>query len=267
MKKEKRYLKWRNILDTYLDLQNLRKATKSRLDKMIDRDADKDVILIMETEYNKLLQEEKNLLREVVNRISTPMEHEVWRFCQYVKGLGVVAYLTFVGYIDPYEASTAGRVRSFFGLIPDAKYRSGQKVKFNPEAKGRLLGVVVPNVIKKKDPYYYKLYLDKKQYYYENPREGWYNGVKVVYPPFKVLIEGDKSKCPRYKECVSRLSSKAQRLNREMKEVPCALHLHLMSQRWMAGILVSHVAEIMRRSLGLDTSSFRAHKDNSMFDS
>ena len=77
--------------------------------------------------------------------------------------------------------------------------------------------------------------------------------------PFEEII-ADPSKCPKYDKCIAMLYDKARRLGRPPKKPPCKAHVDNMARRWLAGLLVSHATEILRESLGLDTSTFKAHR-------
>jgi hypothetical protein len=81
----------------------------------------------------------------------------------------------------------------------------------------------------------------------------------VEWPPFKEIL-ADPTKCPKHSECMKRLVGQEARLGRKPKSPPCRLHLDNLAKRFLMGILVSHAAEIMRESLGLDTSNYKAHR-------
>lgn len=241
----------------YLDLQHLRVAVQLRL-KNLPEDAPEDVKKIMEQFFNVLYNEEKNLLKNTEKLLK---EHPLWQWCNRVKGLGRVACLTFLGFINPFVADTAGKAKSYIGCVPGKKIKSGERLKVNLEAKGRIW-LITRNVIMAKDPFYYKLYQQKKQYYMNTSRKVFLadKGEWVTYPPFKKIIE-DPKKCPRYDECLKKLQGKAQRLGRPMKNPPCKAHVDAMAKRWLMGILVSHATELMRRHEGLDVTAFKAHKN------
>ena len=97
--------------------------------------------------------------------------HPVYKWCSIVSAgrggsLGTAAALLLLGFIDPHEASTAGKARRYWGLSPEGKLRSGTKAGFNTWLKGRAW-FMAQQVIMGKDSYYYPLYLAKKQYYAE----------------------------------------------------------------------------------------------------
>ena len=64
---------------------------------------------------------------------------------------------------------TLANVRAHFGITPGSRLKKGQQGNFSPLMKGRLLGVVIPGVIRARDPYYKTLFDIKKQYYKQRP--------------------------------------------------------------------------------------------------
>jgi len=126
---------WRYLARAYLDLQHLRMACWARMRKMSEAgNVPEDVMKIMSSYYKMLLTEEKALLRKISKRLK---EHPLWSWCNRVKGMGAVACLTFLGFIDPFKADTAGKAKAYFGIIPGRELRSGKRANMNPEAKGR----------------------------------------------------------------------------------------------------------------------------------
>jgi len=247
--------KWSFLARAYLDLQHLRMACESRLRKM-PKDTPKEIRTIMEDYHEMLKKEEKALLKRIAHELK---QHPLWEWCEKVKGLGPVACLTFLGFIDPYKADTAGKAKAYVGVVPGKSLKSGKRLNINPEAKGRIW-LLTRNVIMMKDDYYYPIYQQKKQYYLNNEREVFLNGKWVKWPPFKEIIK-DPSKCPLYKECMERLIKKAERLGRKPKKPPCRLHLDNMAKRFLMGILVSHAAQLMREAEGLSIENFLAHRN------
>jgi len=269
---------WKYLARAYLDLQHLRMACEARIRKM-GKDVPEDVKAIMDEYHQMLKREEKNFLKRLTGKLK---EHPLWDWCDRVKGLGPVAALTFLGFTDPYTAikewdkkhpdqtdlpikqkeqqgaiMTAGKAKAYFGAVPGLKLKSGERLRMNLEAKGRMW-LVTRNVIMAKDDYYYPLYAEKKRYYMETAREVLLNEKWVTWPPFKEIIE-DPSKCPHYEECLKRLSGKARRMGRQPKKFPCKLHVDQMAKRFLTGLLVSHATELMCTAEGLDVSNFKSH--------
>jgi hypothetical protein len=251
---EEEYLAWRYLARAYLDMQHLRIACEARLRKM-DPKTPEAVKRIMEDYYMALKDEEKQFLKQVAEQLKN---HPLWEWCERVKGLGQVACLTFLGFINPYEADTAGKAKAYFGLIPGVRLKSGEKANVNLEAKGRIW-LVTRNVIMQRDDYYYPLYEQKKNYYLNSERQVFMDGKWVKWPPFKEIIANPKL-CPKFDECAKKLEAKAERLGRKPKPPPCRLHVDSMAKRWLAALLVSHAAMLMRQAEGLDVTNYLAHR-------
>jgi hypothetical protein len=184
-------------------------------------------------------QEEQRTLKKATSLFS---RHPIWSWCVNTKGLGPVAALTFLGFINPYVAYTAKSVWKYAGLDPDNKSH-----KWNRHFKGRLLGVIVTSLMRQKSPYYYPLYKKKKEYYLKD------RGMEQY-------IE-DPTKCPNYSECTKKLRKTAQRQNREPKKPSCKGHIDNMAKRWLAKILLGHALEVMKMHEGLDASVLRSHRE------
>ena len=137
---------------------------------------------------------------------------ELWAWCERVKGLGEVAALTLLSYVNPEIASSAGKVWKYTGWTPDAKLRAGQQGSFAPGAKGRIY-VLANNVFIQTDPYYRKIYDLKKEYYENRP---------------DILAEKETNK-------------------KSWKK-----HVHLRAFRFMLKIILSHALEIIRQEEGLE---------------
>jgi len=224
----------------YLDLQHLRIAVESRLRELGESPEDMEAYRLLSALHSRLYNEEKEWLNQVKELLK---DHPIWEYCEKVKGMGPVAALTFLGYINPYEAVSAGKVWAYFGFTPESKLKSGKKANFNPEAKGRAW-LIARNVIMAKDPYYFPLYQKKKEYYMQ--RMGEY-------------IE-HAEKCPEFEECMRRLKAKAGRLGRAPKKPPCRAHIDNRAKRWLIKLILSHALQIMREAEGLDVSNLKSHR-------
>jgi hypothetical protein len=224
----------------YLDLQRLRIAIESRLRILAVSQEDMETYKILSALHSRLLNEEKKWLKQIMELAK---EHPIWEYCQKVKGMGAIAAVTFLGFIDPYKAVSAGKVWSYFGYAPSQKLRAGQKASFNTEAKGRAW-LITRNVIMHKDPYYTPLYKKKKAYYMEKM------GAYITNPQL----------CPKYEECKKKLMAKAKRLGREPKNFPCKKHIDSMARRWLTKLILSHALQIMREAEGLDTENLKSHR-------
>ncbi|MEM2613257.1 MAG: hypothetical protein QXO15_03400 [Nitrososphaerota archaeon] len=123
----------------YLDLQHLRIAVESRLRELGESPEDMEAYRLLSALHSRLYNEEKEWLNQVKELLK---DHPIWEYCEKVKGMGPVAALTFLGYINPYEAVSAGKVWAYFGFTPESKLKSGKKANFNPEAKGQVTGKI-----------------------------------------------------------------------------------------------------------------------------
>lgn len=221
-----------------------------------------------ETEYYKIIDYYCKSLQEdetgILDRIKSMIEDQpLWDWCSIVSGLGHVAALTFHSFIRTHvhvevgdtgvfqrvDIDTAGKPKKYFGLVPDAKLKSGMKAGFNPLAKGRVLGVIVKGIMMarrgKGDSYYLPL-LDAKKYYYRN--------FSQYAPAMK-----DPKLCPKYEQCLKGYLRKAKREGRKPKKPTCIGHTHNMAMRWLGGIMVSHATQLIREGKGLDVTAFKNH--------
>lgn len=100
------------------------------------------------------------------------------KFCERVRGMGDVAALTLLGYVQPVKPDPkTGEMKivrfpellRFAGLAPGSALKAGEQGNFNPQFKGRLLGVIAKNIIMAADPYYSQIYRIKKDFYTNRP--------------------------------------------------------------------------------------------------
>lgn len=195
------YDRFNLLARTYLDHQHLRVACEHRVIKIVKKLIGKEreaTYSSLVDEYKMLLEEKKMekdpiieilleyrdmIHREEVKVLKSSQElmrdEKLWVWCKSVKGLGSVALMTFLGFIDPYKANSAGNVWAYLGFTPTSRLKSGEKGGFNPEAKGRFW-LLSRNVIMARDPYYTALYKAKKEYYLNRPdlveekdKKGW----------------------------------------------------------------------------------------------
>lgn len=162
--------------------------------------------------YKIMTNHKKNLEKQQKDFIKDAMEllggTPIWDWCERVKGLGPVAAMTFLAYINPEKCLSAGNFFSYVGLVPEARLKKGERGHFNPEIKGRLT-FCCGNTIRALDPYYYELYKAKKEYYQHRPDTG-------------------------------------MMLEQKMKGVPARVNARAMM--WLTKLIVSHAIEIIRRS-------------------
>lgn len=266
----------RLLARAYLDNQHVRVGSGQRIDKLIadvmqpmglDPKSKDDMKKFRELMDSGTMEETHAIAifadmqarqhateRELLKRAKVMFESTgVWEWCLKVRGLAEVAGLTFLGYIDPYEASTVGKAWAYLGLAPGLKMVSGKKGNWNPEAKGRFIGVLVRNVILQKDPYYYPWYVKRKEYLAERCDLN-------LGTPFKLALE-DPKLCPNYKACMERMRGRAERVGDEAKKVPaCKAHLDGNARIWLGKLLVEHSWRLMRESEGLPVPPLYAIK-------
>ena len=146
---------------------------------------------------------------------------ELWAWCERTRGLGPVAALTFMGYINPEKCATAGKFWAYCGYVPGAKMKSGERGNYNPELKGRFY-VITRNVVMAQDPYYVALLNAKKQYYLtmrpEYPRVGREQGQGM---------EGEGQQlCPPLVDQAASVPRNPDTARRERAAFSKAPHLH-----------------------------------------
>lgn len=224
----------------FIGLQHMRMAAGARVRRFREEDQSKELIKLQLDYIKVLTKDEKLLLKQMVELYK---DSELWQWCLGTKGLGPMACATFLSYINPYIADTAGKAKAYVGMIPGAALQAGKKAKMNPTAKGRFY-VITTNVIRAQDPIYTALYHTKKDYYLE--RMGTYLD--------------DPTQCPDYAECIKKLVKRAEKDKRAAKKPSCKAHIDNRAKRWLGGILISHATELMRKEEGLDVSAFKAHR-------
>ena len=139
---------------------------------------------------------------------------KLWQWCVNTRGLGPVAALTFLSNIDVFTSPTVGHVWSNFGLIPGKDLKHGESTNFNPHVRARILGVICNNIIRSGDYYYIGVYHIKKEYHRARPD----------------LIA-----------------------KKEDEPKSWDMHMHRMTYRVLAKLLVSHAYQLIKTDLGVGT--------------
>lgn len=178
------------------------------------------------------LEKQKNELKKQCKELFPPT---IWGYCDSVKGMKEIACMTFCGFINPQQKIklddgvtdsdkyiTIANVKAHFGVTPGSRLKKGQQGNFSPLMKGRLLGVVIPGVIRAVDPYYKPLFDIKKQYYRERP-------------DLKHELECD-GKCGITKEH----NSYNHVENKGWKAT-----VNSLAERWLGSVVLSHAFECM----------------------
>lgn len=179
-----------------------------------------DVYKLVIAHKERLHKQERDLLDQSVELFG---DSELWKWCNEVKGLGPVAGMTFVGYINPRSYPTINTVWSQLGLTPTSKLTKGQQAKFNPLLKGRFLGVIGQNVIRSSDPYYSAVYRIKKEYYGQRPD----------------LLDRLENKPKGWKAYINR-----------------------MAVRVLTKLLVSHAYDVLKYDMGVTDKIVIDHRNN-----
>lgn len=262
---------------TYLRLQKYRVALGLTL---LHIRPESEVYMLLKSHYDSIHASEKGLLENIVPILE---RQPLWEWCSVVSGFGHVAACTFHSFIRTHvhvpvcskcgvdvrtvklvcpkcgkkamvsrrvDIDTAGKAKSYFGLVPEAKLKAGRKVGFNPQAKGRILGVSLLGIFmsrKGKGDSYYRPLFDAKKYFYANNSK---------YAP----ALNDPKLCPNYEPCYAAYLRKAKREHRKPKKLTCKGHINNMAKRWLGGILVSHATQLIREGKGLDVTNFKNHR-------
>jgi hypothetical protein len=114
---------------------------------------------------DRMHKQEKDMIADAADIFE---KSALWEWCLRVKGLGPVAALTFMGYMNPAYTPTLGNFWSKAGLTPGSKLKRGEQGHSNPQIRGRIW-MVSNNTIMAKDPYYSKIYALKKEYLSNRP--------------------------------------------------------------------------------------------------
>jgi hypothetical protein len=122
--------------------------------------------------YKATYELAQSLRKDEKHALSNAMElvkmSEVWNWCERTKGLGEVAGMTALAFINPEICTTAGKTKAILGLRPGANLKKGERANYNPHAKGRF-SLLTRNVIMQQDIYYSNIYNVKKEYYTQRP--------------------------------------------------------------------------------------------------
>jgi hypothetical protein len=114
---------------------------------------------------DRMHKQEKDMISDAADIFETS---EVWAWCQRTKGLGPVAALTWMGYMNPAYTPTLANFWSKAGLTPGSKLKRGVQGHSSPIIKARIW-MVTNNTIMARDPYYSRIYQLKKEYFASRP--------------------------------------------------------------------------------------------------
>lgn len=141
-------------------------ATKKKVKEFLKtlRETNK-IYQILISHRDRLHKQEKDMLADASDIFETS---NVWEWCLRTRGLGPVAALTFMGYMNPAKTPTLGHFWSKAGLTPNSRLRRGEQGHSNPLIRARIW-MVSNNTILAQDTYYYQIYALKKDYYRKRP--------------------------------------------------------------------------------------------------
>jgi hypothetical protein len=122
--------------------------------------------------HHILSAHEKRLKKQEADMVKDAAEifekTDIWKWCLRTRGLGPVAGLTFMGFIDPSRSPTLSNLWSLAGLTPGSRPKRGQQGHSNLIMKSRMW-LIAGNTIKAQDSYYSKIYNLKKEYFSQRP--------------------------------------------------------------------------------------------------
>lgn len=142
------------------------KETKNKIDEFLKKlKENNDIYKILLTHKKRIKKQETDLIEDAKYIFQTT---GVWDWCLRTRGLGPVAALTFMGYLNPAKTPTLANLWSLCGLTPGSKMKRGQQGHSSPIIKARIW-LIAGNTIKASDPYYSKIYNLKKEYFSNRP--------------------------------------------------------------------------------------------------
>lgn len=124
-----------------------------------------NIYKILLAHMERLHKQEKDMVADAADIFE---KSKLWEWCLRVRGLGPVAGLTFMGYMNPAKTPTLGHFWSKAGLTPGSRLRRGEQGHSNPLIRARIW-MVSNNTILATDSYYYQIYVLKKEYYRKRP--------------------------------------------------------------------------------------------------
>lgn len=249
------------------------KAEVEKVTKIVEDTKEFQMLASAHVRFKKLEQE---LLDDSEKIFS---DTELWTWCKDTKGLGPVAAMVFLGYINPEIATHAGKVYAYIGATPTSKRRKGRKGNFDAEIKSKFW-YVAENTIRHTDPYYYGIYQIKKAYYRARPDLTYLNshggGKTVKVKAIEGELEGGATvQIPDVRPGFSARkwwNSKTEVNDWNFNQSLDMLRygylyrsgdggkmdgwdgwMNFMSIRFLMKILISHALETMRRELGYPT--------------
>lgn len=229
-------LKTRMDLVDVLETDDDGKVTKWEINKDKEEEAEK---FLEEHVYNTFAykciyesalstrRDEKLALKNAMELVKLS---SVWDWCNNTKGLGEVAGMTFLAFINPEKCTTSGKTKAILGLRPGGTLKKGTRAAYNPHAKGRF-SLLTRNVIMQSDIYYSELYRIKKEYYTLRP------------------------------DLVDEIDDEKEWKTTHDKGTGIHKKIDAKARMWVTQLLASHATELIQRELGVEIPKHRNHID------
>lgn len=217
----------RFLVDSYYAIQNTRIRTAHQV-RALSESGEPNRVVEWYAGNSEMLE------KMVASALKRYIDHEPlaeWLIAQ--KGIGPIIASGLIAHIDMNVAHTAGRIWSFAGLDPKAKWEKGKKRPWNAALK-RLMFLVGESFVKvshRDDAYYGKLYQERRAY--ENARNEQLMYREQAEHLLKTRqIGADKE---------------ARKLLEQGKLFPA--HLHMRAKRWAVKMFLSHLHEVWHRQI------------------
>jgi len=135
--KKLKHPRLRILVETYYDIQELRKAAASRL-----RNYEKFDLLTptLAARLQNLVVDLKRMEQSMAELVEDELESiPIWFHLQKVKGCGPMIAGGLIGWIDDIsKADTISSLWRYAGLAPGQKRRAGEKLDYNPKLKDHM---------------------------------------------------------------------------------------------------------------------------------
>lgn len=220
----------RQLVEVYYDVQDMRIRSYNRLRQVGE----------VKGVTPEILKEFEKQIRDyiAVQVRDIPIVKE---YLRGIKGIGPILSGGLIAWFNPHKAPHASSFWKYAGLHvvegKAVKREKGVKLGFSIKLRS-LMWKIGKSFIKARTPFYRELYDEAKDK--ENEKLG--NPI------------ADAENCPMYQQCVLRLRGKAQRLNREVKTLPCKQHIDYRAMRKMIKRFLADLWITWRRLEGLSTN-------------
>jgi hypothetical protein len=147
----------RFLVDSYYNIQELRKATGNQIFSMNKLGEPTTAIEILFNDY----KQQEDSIKKVLDRHTDTMD--IGKRMKDICGIGPVITAGILAHIDIKKAPTAGHIWSFAGLNPEAEWKKGEKRPWNADLKTLLVFKLGESFVKVKGNKndFYGQYYDK----------------------------------------------------------------------------------------------------------